>query len=61
MTEKINPIPYYCIAYAEDGTICGKPAIVIDVQRGGMVCEEHALRRDDAETNNKQETVPSYP
>jgi hypothetical protein len=36
MTEK-------CIAYLQDGRICGKSAIVIDYQRGGMVCNEHAI------------------
>jgi hypothetical protein len=31
-----------CIARVPDGQICGKLAIVIDYQRGGMVCQEHA-------------------
>ena len=31
-----------CIAYTETGTICRRPATVLDTQRGGMVCEEHA-------------------
>ena len=31
-----------CIAYKEDGTICDAPACVIDEQRGGMVCVDHA-------------------
>lgn len=30
-----------CIAHREDGCICGAPATVLDVQRGGMVCGEH--------------------
>ena len=34
-----------CIAYKDDGTICGKPATVLDPQRGGMVCKEHAPKR----------------
>ncbi len=31
-----------CIAYRDDGRICGAPAMVVDVQRGGMVCRKHA-------------------
>jgi len=31
-----------CIVYKEDGTLCGAPACVIDQQRGGMVCVDHA-------------------
>jgi hypothetical protein len=31
-----------CIAYREDGRICGEPAMVLDLQRGGMVCDRHA-------------------
>ena len=31
-----------CIAYTETGTICGRPAKVLDKQRGGMVCGVHA-------------------
>jgi hypothetical protein len=37
--------PPQCIAYTEAGTICRRPATVLDTQRGGMVCEEHAPRR----------------
>ena len=32
-----------CVAYLQDGRVCGKSAIVIDYQRGGMVCLEHAI------------------
>ena len=32
-----------CIAHLQDGRICGKAAIVIDYQRGGMICKEHAI------------------
>ncbi len=35
-------LTYGCIAYREDGTICGAPASVLDTQRGGMVCTAHA-------------------
>jgi len=31
-----------CIAYTGEGKICGKPACIVDQQRGGMVCDEHA-------------------
>jgi hypothetical protein len=31
-----------CIAYTAAGTICGRPASVLDKQRGGMVCQVHA-------------------
>jgi hypothetical protein len=30
-----------CIAYLEDGRICGRSASHHDVRRGGMVCEDH--------------------
>lgn len=31
-----------CIAYREDGRLCGAPATVLDLQRGGMVCAAHS-------------------
>ena len=34
-----------CIAYTEAGMICGRPANVLDPQRGGMVCGVHAPKR----------------
>jgi len=30
-----------CWAYKEDGTICRKPAVAVDYERGCNVCEEH--------------------
>lgn len=30
-----------CIAYREDGRLCGAPAVILDQQRGGMVCRLH--------------------
>ena len=36
-----------CIAYTEEGVICGQPATRIDEQRGGMVCEEHYRPKQD--------------
>lgn len=33
-----------CIAYLDNGRICGKPATILDRQRGGMVCREHASK-----------------
>lgn len=35
-----------CIAYREDGRLCGEPASVLDVHRGGMVCEAHAPKEE---------------
>lgn len=37
-----------CIAYREDGAICGALASVLDLQRGGMVCAAHAPRQEGA-------------
>jgi hypothetical protein len=31
-----------CIAYLDDGRICGQPASYVDTQRGGLVCPSHA-------------------
>ena len=31
-----------CIAYREDGKLCGEVATILDEQRGGMVCAKHA-------------------
>lgn len=31
-----------CIAHTEAGSICGRPATILDHQRGGMVCGVHA-------------------
>jgi hypothetical protein len=30
-----------CIAYTDSGAICGRPAALIDPQRGGLVCADH--------------------
>jgi len=30
-----------CIAYQDDGSLCGLPGRYIDMQRGGYVCFEH--------------------
>lgn len=30
-----------CIAYREEGRICGEPAPILDPQRGGHVCRLH--------------------
>jgi hypothetical protein len=37
-----------CIAYTEADAICRQPATVLDVRRGGMVCDTHA-RHDKPE------------
>jgi len=34
-----------CFAYNEDGSICRKPATVLDPQRGCLVCSEHAPQK----------------
>ena len=37
-----------CIAYTEGsngGSICGKPTVIVDEERGGMVCAEHAPKK----------------
>lgn len=31
-----------CLAYREDGRLCGRPAVTIDSQRGIPVCRQHA-------------------
>jgi hypothetical protein len=36
-------MPYTCIAYQADGTLCRAPASILDRQRGGMVCNAHGL------------------
>jgi hypothetical protein len=36
-------MPYTCIAYQADGTLCRAPASILDRQRGGMVCDAHGL------------------
>jgi len=39
-----------CIAYTEGsngGSICGKPTVIVDEERGGMVCAEHAPKKKD--------------
>jgi hypothetical protein len=30
-----------CPAYRDDGTLCHAPAVVLDHQRGGLVCPQH--------------------
>jgi hypothetical protein len=31
-----------CIAYQDDGRLCRAPAAILDHQRGGLVCLQHA-------------------
>lgn len=33
-----------CVAYRDDGTLCRRPAVAVDRQRGGIVCAEHLPR-----------------
>ena len=35
--------PATCLAYTDDGRLCRAPASILDPQRGGPVCLEHAL------------------
>jgi hypothetical protein len=32
---------FQCVAYNEDGRLCRQPAVSLDPQRGGFVCERH--------------------
>jgi hypothetical protein len=32
----------WCIAYREDGRVCCEPATIVDHQRKGLVCADHA-------------------
>lgn len=32
-----------CWAYTAGGTICGEPAVTVDLYRGFAVCEQHAI------------------
>lgn len=43
-------MPATCMAPAGDGSICGRPVVIIDPERGVLVCEEHrpAVRGDVA-------------
>lgn len=38
----------HCIAYRDDGALCRAPARVLDVQRGGFVCDLHAPEVPDS-------------
>jgi len=42
-----------CWAYDDDERICRRPAVVLDPQRGFMVCHEH---RGFRETKTENET-----
>lgn len=43
-----------CWAYTEDDRVCRKPATILDPQRGFMVCQEHAMNREQ-DTNIQTE------
>lgn len=34
-----------CIASLNNGSLCGAPAMILDLHRGGMVCPVHGPRR----------------
>jgi hypothetical protein len=40
-----------CIVYQDDGRLCRAPATILDHQRGGMVCVDHALDTDHCPTH----------
>jgi hypothetical protein len=46
-----------CIAYTEDGTICRRPATLLDRQRLGMVCAAH----DPEHQHGDQHSAPPPP
>ncbi len=57
--------PIRCIAYREDGRLCGRPATQLDRQRGGMVCGEHAparalSRQDETEAREAEWDETTY-
>lgn len=41
---------FRCMAYCEDGTICNRPATIVDTQRGCYVCEAHKSQKDEKPT-----------
>lgn len=61
-------VPGGCVAYGDDGRICGKPATIVDHLRGGMVCAAHppagparvpcAQCKDEATWIGTKEVVP---
>jgi hypothetical protein len=53
-----------CVAYQADGQMCGRRAVVMDMQCGGMVCAEHApgaARQVAAAVQRLSDAWPSLP
>jgi len=38
LREMFRVVPYGCIARRADGSLCGRPAGVLDRERGGLIC-----------------------
>ena len=45
-----NDSAAHCIAYLDSGHICNATATILDLQRGGMVCLEHAPKNETPPT-----------
>jgi len=52
--QRANHPVWVCWAYNEDGTVCGRPAVAVDAERGYTVCAQHASPRSGPGT-----TTPS--
>jgi len=48
-----------CWAYTEDGRVCRQPATVFDQQRGFLVCQAHALNREQQTNIQTKEIIMS--
>ena len=46
-----------CWAYEEDGTVCGRPAVAVDAERGYTVCARHMRRRQSERGNEPGKTT----
>lgn len=42
--------PLTCLAYREDGTLCGELATTVDPERMIMVCAAHAIQPEEQAT-----------
>jgi hypothetical protein len=40
-SSPLPPRPGACMAYRDDGRVCGQPATTLDHARGGFVCDKH--------------------
>jgi hypothetical protein len=40
--HRLTPRALFCLAYLADGRLCGESATAVDVERGIVVCAEHA-------------------